>query len=377
MAGRLVSSQAQPLITSGRWVTVVRWLSELSSPAAKADPELAYVRAIAAAFRNDVAAAESWLDVASTGPPETIGVMGLPLGFRTDFLRAMIGVNDVTRAEAAARRAIESAPGPAWTGVALAALGQSQYLRGDYVAAQQSLRRAVGLIPDANPMLVTFAIGNLALAEFADGSSRHAAPLLDAALEQIRTIGQGLTPSGAILHMACAERARTDGDPRTAVGWFEAATAMLERSPRSTWLANAHLLHAQALRELGDASGEARSLELADAILDRLPDPGALPARSRDLRGSMTMPLRHLTEFGEQLSAREITVLQLAAAGLTQREIAQQLFISYNTVKSHLKATYRKLGATSRDDAMIRWASLKDSRLAPPQEPEDHPGDVE
>ena len=67
---------------------------------------------------------------------------------------------------------------------------------------------------------------------------------------------------------------------------------------------------------------------------------------------------RHLTEFGEQLSSREIVVLQLAADGLTQREIADQLFISYNTVKTHLKATYRKLGAASRDDALSRFAGL-------------------
>ena len=56
--------------------------------------------------------------------------MGLPLGYRTDFLRAIVGVNDVDRAESAARRAIESAPAPHWEGVALAGLGQAQYLQG-------------------------------------------------------------------------------------------------------------------------------------------------------------------------------------------------------------------------------------------------------
>jgi len=75
---------------------------------------------------------------------------------------------------------------------------------------------------------------------------------------------------------------------------------------------------------------------------------------------------RHSTEFGEELSSREIVVLQLAADGLTQREIADQLFISYNTVKTHLKATYRKLGATSRDDALSRLAELDALRPATP-----------
>ena len=82
---------------------------------------------------------------------------------------------------------------------------------------------------------------------------------------------------------------------------------------------------------------------------------------------------RHVTGFGEQLSSREIVVLQLAAEGLTQREIADQLFISYNTVKTHLKATYRKLGATSRDDALSRFAGL-DAAPARRRAPEGSPG---
>ena len=119
---------------------------------------------------------------------------------------------------------------------------------------------------------------------------------------------------------------------------------ILGQGTRSAWLANAHLLHAAAFQALGDEAGEAMSLDLADAILDRIPNPGALRARSEHLRQHLHGAARHLTEFGEELSGREIAVLRLAADGLTQREIADQLFISYNTVKTHLKATYRKLG---------------------------------
>ena len=59
------------------------------------------------------------------------------------------------------------------------------------------------------------------------------------------------------------------------------------------------------------------------------------------------------------LSGREIAVLRLAAAGLTQREIADQLFISFNTVKSHLRSAYSKLGVNSRDDALASLANLQ------------------
>ena len=358
VAARLVALQASQLASSGRWATVRAWLSDLSWPEAQAHPELAFVRATGASFVHDLDLAERWLDIAATGPPDVVGSMGLPLGYRTDFMRAIVGVNDIDQAEAAARRAIESAPGPHWKGVALAGLGQAQYLAGEYATARETLLTAVALIPAANPNLQTLAIGNLALAEYAEGSTSHAAAMLDDGLAVIRGIGQERTPSGGILHLACGERARAGGDPRGSLRWFEAALEAFGQSTRSAWLANTHLLQAGAHLVLGDGDEATRCLNLADAIIVRLPTRGALKGRSEGLRATLLTAVRRPTEFGEDLSDREVVVLQLAADGLTQREIADQLFISYNTVKTHLKATYRKLGATTRDEALSRLAEL-------------------
>lgn len=55
-----------------------------------------------------------------------------------------------------------------------------------------------------------------------------------------------------------------------------------------------------------------------------------------------------------ELSAREQGVLRYLQTRLTTREIAGELFISMNTLKSHIKSIYRKLGATSRSDAVAR-----------------------
>ena len=112
-AARLVALQAQEFASIGRWATVRGWLSELSWPEALAHPELAYIRASAATFAHDLDLAEQWLDIAGAGPPDLIGAMGLPLGYRTDSLRAIVGVNDVDRAEAAANRADLLRPGAA------------------------------------------------------------------------------------------------------------------------------------------------------------------------------------------------------------------------------------------------------------------------
>jgi DNA-binding CsgD family transcriptional regulator len=52
----------------------------------------------------------------------------------------------------------------------------------------------------------------------------------------------------------------------------------------------------------------------------------------------------------ESLTTSERRVAELARAGQTNREIAQALFVTPNTVESHLASVYRKLGVTSRSE---------------------------
>jgi LuxR family maltose regulon positive regulatory protein len=60
----------------------------------------------------------------------------------------------------------------------------------------------------------------------------------------------------------------------------------------------------------------------------------------------------------EPLSERELSVLRYLPSRLSNREIGAELYVSLNTVKSHLKAIYRKLGVESRDDAVRRGRQL-------------------
>ena len=63
---------------------------------------------------------------------------------------------------------------------------------------------------------------------------------------------------------------------------------------------------------------------------------------------------------GAELSERELTVLRLLNGGLSEREIGRELYVSFNTVHSHVKSVYRKLGASSRAEAITR---AKEARL--------------
>ncbi len=62
---------------------------------------------------------------------------------------------------------------------------------------------------------------------------------------------------------------------------------------------------------------------------------------------------------GADLSESELAVLRLLAGARSRREIAAELSVSANTVKTHVSAIYRKLGVGSRADAVRRAAELE------------------
>jgi LuxR family maltose regulon positive regulatory protein len=83
----------------------------------------------------------------------------------------------------------------------------------------------------------------------------------------------------------------------------------------------------------------------------------AFPAAKRAQAGP---PKTHVPQSAliEPLSGRELEVLRLIAAGLTNREIAARLFISLNTVKAHTRNIYGKLSVHSRTQAVARSQQL-------------------
>ena len=79
-----------------------------------------------------------------------------------------------------------------------------------------------------------------------------------------------------------------------------------------------------------------------------------LAALQRDDAG-VRLPAERLPE---PLSGRELEILQLVAAGKSNRQIATELFVSVGTVKTHLNNLYRKLNARSRTEAVARGREL-------------------
>ena len=63
-------------------------------------------------------------------------------------------------------------------------------------------------------------------------------------------------------------------------------------------------------------------------------------------------------ELPEPLSERELEVLILIEAGKSNRRIAQELFVTTGTVKTHIRSIYRKLDSHSRTQALVRAREL-------------------
>ncbi|MBN1439640.1 MAG: response regulator transcription factor [Anaerolineales bacterium] len=65
-----------------------------------------------------------------------------------------------------------------------------------------------------------------------------------------------------------------------------------------------------------------------------------------------------VSALAEPLSERELDVLRLLAAGRSNPEIAEALYVSLNTVKAHVKSVFGKLGVHNRSQALLKAQEL-------------------
>jgi len=123
-------------------------------------------------------------------------------------------------------------------------------------------------------------------------------------------------------------------------------------------------LDASMAELLQQAVGRSISRDYAKRLLAAFPTSGfrsqvaraGLGATPTSTPGPVTVEPE--TVLIEQLSERELEVLRLIAEGLTNREIAERLFIAVSTVKTHINNIYRKLDASNRAQAVTRVSEL-------------------
>jgi LuxR family transcriptional regulator, maltose regulon positive regulatory protein len=95
-----------------------------------------------------------------------------------------------------------------------------------------------------------------------------------------------------------------------------------------------------------------------EEVLRRRPDLGTLADETQALRTRLATERRSSGQGASSLTAAELRVLPMLATHLSGPEIAAELFLSPYTVKSHQLSLYRKLGTSSRSQAVARAREL-------------------
>ena len=142
--------------------------------------------------------------------------------------------------------------------------------------------------------------------------------------------------------------AATLGDHERAIEHFEQAVAINTEMGVTTWLAHTLYAYGRTLRMRGrpsDAGPASALLSEAATLAERIGLPTLL-ARARAL-GAAAGP----DVLPDHLSSREVEILRLVAAGRSNREIGEELFISGHTVANHVRSILRKTGAANRTEA--------------------------
>jgi LuxR family transcriptional regulator, maltose regulon positive regulatory protein len=109
---------------------------------------------------------------------------------------------------------------------------------------------------------------------------------------------------------------------------------------------------------LGDTASARTLMREIDDVLKKRPGLGTLVGEAQALRARLTEERTPSVVEASSLTVAELRVLPLLATHLTFPEIGAELFLSPNTVKSQAMSLYRKLGASSRSQAVARSREL-------------------
>ena len=104
----------------------------------------------------------------------------------------------------------------------------------------------------------------------------------------------------------------------------------------------------------GELAQARATLAQAWRTLDQCRDAGVIPARAERVGEELADP----PSTGEPISAAERLVLEQLAGGRSNAEIGSALYLSPNTIKTHLRTIYKKLGVHSREAAVAQARAL-------------------
>ena len=342
-------------IDTGRFRALRAWLDSIGDDRIRTSPVAAHCAAWCAALSGEQDSVRRWLAVVEAGEHDGPLPDGMPsLEFSAELLRGVFGFDGIRamRESAAAAAELDTDPASPWYALARTSLAAALYLSGEFDAAFAQLSDAMqGDASHAVVRLLAYSVMALVAVERGRlGQAREFA----AAARMITGDGDLRDPPrSAIAKTACGAVAARQGQLNEARGYFEHALRAARRcSGMSPWVALDTMFRlVPVLYDLGDPAGAAALLGEARAVLAAWPD-GAKAQQIRADQLANQLAGRQLRPLAEPLTDREEEVLRLLRGTLSLREIGQELFLSANTIKTHARAIYRKLGVSTRQEAV-------------------------
>jgi LuxR family maltose regulon positive regulatory protein len=354
-AGELLWTSIPELMTRGRNATILGWLDRLGERTVATDPALSLTAAYAHVNKGAGAKSEHWAAVAATllgreGPPEQRAVLTAGLGLIEATL-ARDGVEAIAeRTGPAAAILPDDSP---WMSMCRLIEGVGLHLRGLREEAREKLvdgarRGAVGA-----PNVQVLCLSQMALLAIEEDDWTLAEMLASQARAQVDRSGLGDYPIMALtLAVSALVRSRTGriegaaADLRRASGLLEQLEEFAPWYVAETWVALA-----RAAARLDDAPAAKRMLAEATRALQQTPDAVVLGEWIEATE--QAIEIVSASAPGD-LTPAELRVLQFLPTHLSFPEIAGQVFVSPNTVKTQAQGVYRKLGVSSRAEAVAR-----------------------
>lgn len=341
----------------GQLETVRRWLQGFGDDQILAHPALTLSAGWVYSALGDARVGERWGRAACSvrvgDEPSPYGAVSLRAS--QALLCATLGLDGVKRmredAELAAK--LESRPGTSWYADAQGALGVACWLSGAERSAEVALQKAVRESAVANPSAELAALGTLALMAADGGDWEAARDFADRAAARLEECGFGTRRRSLPGLLARARLLARAGDPDLKEIEVR-VTRVLETMAQHPWMTLlASVMLGEALLEYGDVAAARSWSSRAADLVRRSPDAGILGPRAEHLRKAVED-----AAGTEALTPAEHRVLDLLPTHMSDKQIGEQLFVSPNTVKTHLRGVYRKLKVTSRDEAVARAREL-------------------
>jgi len=361
LAAEMIARSWRPLYQFGQYVTLSRLLGALPPGTVDQSAPLSFIAVL--------------LD-ASTGGSETVVERRLTLIERSGwegpfpdgtpstevavaFARTLFLYGDVGRYLAAAIRLHELA-GDDFIFGPTAALGKGRalYLQGDLEGALEALPSLARETAPARPTMSVFAPALRSLILLEQGDHDEAMALALEAVELAEELGVTEIPLLGIAFTALGSALAARGELAEAEQQLERGLDIVSSRPGTLPRALALLRLAPVRARGGDRAGARVLLVEARAIVDRSRDPGILRSQLDDLDRQLSTRRRRELSPDDLPTESELRVLRMLSSGQSQREIAASLYVSQNTVKTHTRALYRKLRASSRDEALSRAQEL-------------------